>query len=122
MKLPGTCPRTQEKSSALAIRGPWPALAEGAPPAGYDLVVDATADSAASSVIEALHAFGVLRYGIPQYRLPKEIVRISEHLKALGAEFVRDVTIGNTVTIDQLVGEMGYSAVLSAPARARRSS
>ena len=56
------------------------------------------------TVFEALHAFGgVLRYGIPQYRLPKEIVDEDvEHLEALGVEFVRDVIIGKTVTIDQL--------------------
>ena len=65
------------------------------------------------TIFEALHAFGgVLRYGIPQYRLPKAIVDEDiAHLKALGVEFVRDVIIGKTVTIDQLVDELGYSAV-----------
>ena len=54
----------------------------------------------------------MLRYGIPQYRLPKEIVDEDvAHLKALGVEFVRDVIIGKTLTIDQLVDELGYAAV-----------
>jgi glutamate synthase (NADPH) small chain len=77
-------------------------------------VAGATADSAVSSLIEALHAFGVLRYGIRSYRLPKEIANVDfERLKALGAELARDVIIGRTVTIDQLIDELGYSAVFA---------
>ena len=85
----------------------------GSGPAGLTVASDLAQLGYPVTVFEALHAFGgVLRYGIPQYRLPKEIVDENvEHLKALGVEFVRDVVIGKTVTIDQLMEEFGYSAV-----------
>lgn len=85
----------------------------GSGPAGLTAASDLARLGYPVSIFEALHAFGgVLRYGIPQYRLPKEIVDEDvEHLKALGVEFVRDVIIGKTVTIDQLVDEFGYSAI-----------
>jgi len=85
----------------------------GSGPAGLTVASDLAQLGYPVSIFEALHAFGgVLRYGIPQYRLPKEIVDEDvEHLKALGVEFVRDVIIGKTVTIDQLIDEFDYSAV-----------
>jgi len=85
----------------------------GSGPAGLTVASDLAQLGYPVTIFEALHAFGgVLRYGIPQYRLPKEIVdQDVEHLKTLGVEFVRDVIIGKTVTIDQLVDEFGYSAV-----------
>jgi glutamate synthase (NADPH) small chain len=85
----------------------------GSGPAGLTVASDLAQVGYPVSIFEALHAFGgVLRYGIPQYRLPKEIVDEDiEHLKALGVEFVRDVIIGKTITIDQLIDEFGYSAV-----------
>jgi len=85
----------------------------GSGPAGLTVASDLAQLGYPVTIFEALHAFGgVLRYGIPQYRLPKEIVDEDvEHLKALGVEFVKDVIIGKTVTIDQLVDEYGYSSV-----------
>jgi len=85
----------------------------GSGPAGLTVASDLAQQGYPVSIFEALHAFGgVLRYGIPQYRLPKEIVDEDvEHLKALGVEFVRDVIIGKTVTIDQLIEEFCYEAV-----------
>jgi len=85
----------------------------GSGPAGLTVASDLAQLGYPVSIFEALHAFGgVLRYGIPQYRLPKEIVDEDvEHLKALGVEFVRDVIIGKTVTIDELLDEFGYSAI-----------
>jgi len=85
----------------------------GSGPAGLTVASDLAQLGYPVTIFEALHAFGgVLRYGIPQYRLPKEIVDEDvAHLVALGVEFVRDVIIGKTVTIDQLFGELGYSAV-----------
>ena len=85
----------------------------GSGPAGLTAASDLAQLGYPVTIFEALHAFGgVLRYGIPQFRLPKEIVDEDvEHLKALGVEFVRDVIIGKTVTIDQLIDEFGYSAV-----------
>ncbi|MGZ6697899.1 MAG: NAD(P)-binding protein, partial [Solirubrobacteraceae bacterium] len=65
----------------------------GSGPAGLTVASDLAQLGYGVTIFEALHAFGgVLRYGIPQYRLPKEIVDDDiEHLKALGVEFVRDV-------------------------------
>ena len=85
----------------------------GSGPAGLTVASDLAQLGYPVTVFEALHEFGgVLRYGIPQYRLPKEIVDEDvEHLKELGVEFVHDVIIGKTVTIDQLVDEHGYTAV-----------
>ena len=85
----------------------------GSGPAGLTVASDLAQLGYPVSVFEALHAFGgVLRYGIPEYRLPKEIVDGDiAHLQALGVEFVRDVIIGKTLTIDQLIDELGYSAV-----------
>ncbi len=85
----------------------------GSGPAGLTAASDLAQLGYPVTIFEALHAFGgVLRYGIPQYRLPKEVVDEDiEHLKALGVEFVRDVIIGKTVTIEQLTDELGYSAV-----------
>ncbi len=85
----------------------------GSGPAGLTVASDLAQAGYPVTIFEALHAFGgVLRYGIPQYRLPKEIVDDDvAHLTALGVEFVRDVIIGKTVTIDQLTTEHGYAAV-----------
>jgi glutamate synthase (NADPH) small chain len=85
----------------------------GSGPAGLTAASDLAQLGYPVTIFEALHAFGgVLRYGIPQYRLPKEIVDEDvAHLKALGVEFVRDVIIGKTVTIDQLIDDYGYAAL-----------
>lgn len=64
-------------------------------------------------MFEALHlAGGVLVYGIPEFRLPKEIVRkeVAE-LEKLGVEIRTDVVVGRTVSIDELMKEGGYECV-----------
>ena len=65
------------------------------------------------TVFEALHApGGVLRYGIPEFRLPNTILdwEIGQ-LEKLGVEFINNVIIGKTITMDSLFKEQGYSAV-----------
>lgn len=65
-------------------------------------------------VFEALHQLGgVLVYGIPEFRLPKEgvVEKEVERVKALGVEFENDVVVGRTFTIDDLLDKMGYDAV-----------
>jgi len=59
------------------------------------------------TIFEALHApGGVLRYGIPEFRLPKEIVDTEvEHLKKLGVKIECNAVVGKTLTIDQITGE-----------------
>ncbi len=66
------------------------------------------------TVFEALHeAGGVLVYGIPEFRLPKDTVVKSEieNVKQLGAKIETDVIIGKSVTIDELFEEEGFKAV-----------
>jgi glutamate synthase (NADPH) small chain len=64
-------------------------------------------------VFEALHELGgVLVYGIPEFRLPKQIIREQlDYMRAMGVEFETDVVVGRTVTIDELLEEEGYDAV-----------
>ena len=65
------------------------------------------------TIYEALHApGGVLRYGIPEFRLPKEILDWEIGiLKRMGVEIVCNVVIGKTLSLDDLFGRLGYSAV-----------
>lgn len=65
------------------------------------------------TVFEALHEpGGVLRYGIPEFRLPKGILDDEiNQLKALGVEILCNVIIGKTITMNQLRDEMGFEAI-----------
>ncbi len=65
------------------------------------------------TIYEAFHKTGgVLVYGIPQFRLPKEIVAAEiDNLKAIGVNFVTDAIIGKSVTVDELFDDFGYEAV-----------
>jgi glutamate synthase (NADPH) small chain len=85
----------------------------GSGPAGLTAASDLVQLGYGVTVFEALHAVGgVLRYGIPEFRLPKAIVDEDvARLRELGVDFETDVVVGKTVTIDELLGEMGYSAV-----------
>ncbi|MCD4753367.1 MAG: NADPH-dependent glutamate synthase, partial [Anaerolineaceae bacterium] len=64
-------------------------------------------------VFEALHEFGgVLAYGIPEFRLPKQIVREEvQHLSERGVTFRKNVVIGQTFSIDDLRNKQGFDAV-----------
>lgn len=65
------------------------------------------------TIFEVLHAAGgVLMYGIPQFRLPKEIVQHEiEGLKQMGVHVMTNAIIGRTFTIDELMKEEGFDAV-----------
>ncbi|HDQ39525.1 MAG TPA: NADPH-dependent glutamate synthase [Desulfonatronum sp.] len=84
----------------------------GAGPSGITVAGDLARWGHKVVVFEALHlAGGVLMYGIPQFRLPKEIVQYEiNNLKKLGVEIRTDTAIGMTRTVDQLL-EDGYDAV-----------
>jgi glutamate synthase (NADPH/NADH) small chain len=88
----------------------------GSGPAGLSAAGDLVRWGHAVTVFEALHEIGgVLIYGIPEFRLPKAIVRHEiEVLRQMGIDFQTNVVIGKTVTIDELMGEEGYDAVLVA--------
>lgn len=85
----------------------------GSGPAGLACAADLVRAGARVTIYEALHvAGGVLQYGIPAFRLPREaIAREIEMVKALGVEIVLDKVVGKTFTIDELMGPMGYQAV-----------
>ena len=84
----------------------------GSGPSGLTCAGDLAKKGYKVTVFEALHlAGGVLVYGIPEFRLPKSIVKKEvETLKALGVEVMTNVVIGKTLTVDELFG-MGYEAV-----------
>ena len=65
------------------------------------------------TIYEALHAAGgVLRYGIPEFRLPKAVLDWEIGLlKAMGVEIICNVIIGRTLTLDELFAKQGYAAV-----------
>ncbi|MBN2709159.1 MAG: NADPH-dependent glutamate synthase [Calditrichaceae bacterium] len=85
----------------------------GSGPAGLSCANDLIQWGHQVTVFEALHELGgVLVYGIPEFRLPKEIVRQEiNNLKTMGVEFQTDIVIGRTITIDELLEEEGYDAV-----------
>ncbi|OGA39329.1 MAG: glutamate synthase (NADPH), homotetrameric [Betaproteobacteria bacterium RIFCSPLOWO2_12_FULL_62_13] len=85
----------------------------GAGPAGLVCAGELARLGYPVTIYEALHAAGgVLRYGIPEFRLPKAILDWEIGiLEAMGVEIVCNVIIGRTLTLDQLFDEMGYAAV-----------
>lgn len=88
----------------------------GSGPAGLAAAADLARLGHGVTVFEALHeAGGVLLYGIPEFRLPKTIVREEiENLRRLSVEFECNVVIGKTISIDELLGEEGFHAVFIA--------
>jgi len=88
----------------------------GSGPAGLSAAGDLIQRGHKVRVFEALHELGgVLVYGIPEFRLPKKIVRQEiDNLRAMGVEFETNVVVGKTVTIDELFGEEGYDALFVA--------
>lgn len=85
----------------------------GSGPAGLACSVSLRRMGYAVDIYEALHEFGgVLKYGIPEFRLPKNLVdeEINKARK-IGVKFYKNIIIGKSITIDQLLKEEGYSAV-----------
>ncbi len=86
----------------------------GSGPAGVTCAGDLAKLGYDVTVFEALHELGgVLVYGIPEFRLPKErVVRKEiENVKRLGVKFETNVVVGKSVTIDQLMEDEGFEAV-----------
>jgi len=85
----------------------------GSGPSGLTAAGDLVQRGHQVHVFEALHEVGgVLVYGIPEFRLPKKIIREQvDYMRAMGVEFETDVVVGRTVTIDELMHEEGYDAV-----------
>ncbi len=97
---------TEKKGKKVAVIGSGPAgltCAGDLAKMGYDV-----------TIFEALHeAGGVLVYGIPEFRLPKQAVvaKEIENVKSLGVKIETNCIIGKSVTIDQLMQEEGFDAV-----------
>ena len=86
----------------------------GSGPAGLACASDLAKMGYEVTVFEALHKLGgVLVYGIPEFRLPKEkiVAREIDTLKKLGVKFETDVVVGRTITIDSLMEDEGFDAV-----------
>ena len=100
-------PATEKKGKKVAVIGSGPAgltCAGDLAKMGYDV-----------TIFEALHkAGGVLVYGIPEFRLPKEAVveKEIENVQSLGVKIEKDVVIGKSITIDELINEEKFDAVI----------
>ena len=82
----------------------------GSGPAGLTVAGDLVQKGHDVTIFEALHKpGGVLMYGIPEFRLPKEIVQAEvDYICSLGVKLECDVVIGKTITIDELAEEEGF--------------
>ena len=98
-------PAAQKNGHKVAVIGSGPSgltCAGDLAKMGYDV-----------TIFEALHkAGGVLVYGIPEFRLPKDkVVAAVENVKSLGVKIETNVIIGKSVTIDELLKDEGFEAV-----------
>ena len=112
----GSWPTGTTRTSARRPASPPPnghkVAVIGSGPSGLTCAGDLAKKGYAVTVFEALHtAGGVLVYGIPEFRLPKDIVQKEiDGLKALGVDVQTNMVIGRVLSIDELL-EQGYEAV-----------
>ncbi len=101
---PSLCREGRGGSSRIAV--------VGSGPAGLAFAGDMAKFGYRVTVFEALHEIGgVLKYGIPEFRLPNRIVDAEiDGLRALGVEFKTDTIVGKTITVEQLQAE-GYAGI-----------
>ena len=99
-------PRFEKKLGRVAV--------VGSGPSGLAVAADLVKFGCEVTVYEALHVVGgVLQYGIPSFRLPRDIIaREVDNLKAMGVAFETNKVIGKTFSVPMLMGEMGYDAVV----------
>ena len=97
-----------------AVRNGRKVAVIGSGPAGLACASDLARMGYEVKIFEALHKVGgVLVYGIPEFRLPKEriVAREIAQVERLGVGIETDVIVGRTVTVDSLLGEEGFDAV-----------
>ena len=84
----------------------------GSGPAGLSFAGDMAKFGYDVTVFEALHEVGgVLKYGIPEFRLPNKIVDVEiDNLKKMGVKFITDCIVGKTISVDDLE-EQGYKGI-----------
>ena len=102
----------KEQAAAPAKNGHKVAVI-GSGPAGLTCAGDLAKKGYDVTIFEALHtAGGVLVYGIPEFRLPKALVRREiATVEALGVKIIPDMVIGKCITLDELLEEEGFEAV-----------
>jgi glutamate synthase (NADPH/NADH) small chain len=85
----------------------------GAGPAGLTCAAELAKRGYGVTIFEALHAAGgVLRYGIPEFRLPRNVLDVEvDRIRALGVEIFTNFVVGRTATIDELFNDWGFSAM-----------
>ncbi len=105
--------RTQAPAAPLRPTRPQKIAVIGSGPSGLVCAGELARLGYPVTVYEALHApGGVLRYGIPEFRLPKAILDWEIGvLKSLGVEIVCNVIIGKTLALDELFDKLGYAVV-----------
>ena len=105
----------EKQKEHVAFNGKKVAMV-GSGPAGLTCAADLTKLGYEVSIFEAFHvAGGVLMYGIPEFRLPKDIVQAEvDYVRSLGVEIKLDHVIGKIATVDELL-QNGYDAVFLAP-------
>jgi len=106
---------TEKRKRRRASKGRKVAVV-GSGPAGLTCAADLAKQGYKVTIFEALHvAGGVLMYGIPEFRLPKDIVQAEvKYVESLGVEIKLDRVIGKLATVDELLAS-GYDAVFLAP-------
>ena len=109
MHTGGDAPAQRPKSNGIKV------AVAGSGPAGLSFAGDMAGRGFDVTVFEALHEIGgVLKYGIPEFRLPNAVVDHEiDSLRALGVKFVKDCIVGRTIGIDQLKEE-GFAALFVA--------
>jgi len=102
VELPAKAPPTDKRVAVV-----------GSGPAGLTAAGDLVLLGHEVTIFEAFHKpGGVLMYGIPEFRLPKEIVEKEvDYLRRLGVRIEFNQTIGKSITVDELLGEEGFDAV-----------
>ena len=105
--------RTQPPNAEVKLTRQEKIAVIGAGPSGLVCAGELARLGYPVTIYEALHAAGgVLRYGIPEFRLPKVVLDWEIGLlKAMGVEIVCNVIIGRTLTLDELFNKMGYASV-----------
>ena len=105
----------EQQKERVASKGKKVAVV-GSGPAGLTCAADLARQGYEVTIFEALHvAGGVLMYGIPEFRLPKDIVQAEvRYVESLGVEIKLDRVIGKLATVDELLAS-GYEAVFLAP-------
>lgn len=98
---------------SLPLPGAGKVAIIGAGPSGLTAAGDLAKMGHKVTIFEALHQpGGVLTYGIPEFRLPKRIVKSEvDFVRSLGVELLCDKVCGKAFTVDELLGEMEYDAV-----------